>query len=192
MIVDLVKAIFGAGGGRNLIKDTAEVFMVNKEAEAARQAVYSTAALEQFAAEFSQPRQNRFDSFIDGLNRIPRPLMAFGIIGLFVSAMTSPSWFAVTMTGLAAVPEPLWWLLGVIVTFYFGGRHQAKAQSFDLKKQVAALPAILESQRTIQALVEEPEIPKVSEMDEGEFQDAMNSTDPLSNEAILEWNRRNN
>jgi hypothetical protein len=28
------------------------------------------------------------------------------------------------------VPEPLWWLLGVIVSFYFGARHQQKGHEF--------------------------------------------------------------
>jgi hypothetical protein len=27
------------------------------------------------------------------------------------------------MVGLNAVPEPLWWLLGAIVAFYFGARE---------------------------------------------------------------------
>jgi hypothetical protein len=27
------------------------------------------------------------------------------------------------MVGLAEVPEPLWWLLGAIVGFYFGARE---------------------------------------------------------------------
>ena len=28
------------------------------------------------------------------------------------------------------MPEPLWWLLGAIVGFYFGARHQAKGQEW--------------------------------------------------------------
>jgi hypothetical protein len=27
------------------------------------------------------------------------------------------------MAGLAGVPEPLWWLLGAVVGFYFGARE---------------------------------------------------------------------
>ena len=67
---------------------------------------------------------------MDGINRLPRPLLALGTVGLMVSAMANPSWFAARMQGLVAVPEPLWWLLGVIVSFYFGARHQAKGQDF--------------------------------------------------------------
>lgn len=64
---------------------------------------------------------------MDGLNRLPRPALALGTLGLFVSAMVAPLWFAERMQGIALVPEPLWWLLGVIVSFYFGARHQVKS-----------------------------------------------------------------
>ncbi|MFT4743258.1 MAG: hypothetical protein ACI91Z_001233, partial [Yoonia sp.] len=75
-------------------------------------------------------RQGWFDRFIDGLNRLPRPMLALGTIGLFVAAMTDPVWFAERMVGVTAVPEPLWWLMGAIVSFYFGARHQIKGQDF--------------------------------------------------------------
>ncbi|WP_371038351.1 MULTISPECIES: holin family protein [unclassified Rhodosalinus] len=118
------------GGERNVLADTAEVFRVNAEAEARRNADFRQAALAQFAAEFALPRRGRFDRFIDAANRIPRPAMALGTLALFGAAMASPVWFAERMQGLAVVPEPLWWLLGAIVSFYFGARHQAKGQEF--------------------------------------------------------------
>ena len=37
--------------------------------------------------------------------------------------MVDPVAFASRMVGLNAVPEPLWWLLGAIVAFYFGARE---------------------------------------------------------------------
>ena len=37
--------------------------------------------------------------------------------------MVDPVAFADRMVGLNAVPEPLWWLLGAIVAFYFGARE---------------------------------------------------------------------
>ena len=128
----LINEIAGSlfGGGRNIVAETAEVFRVNAEAEAQRDAGASHAALAQFAEEFDGARQGWFDRFVDGLNRLPRPMMAFGVIGLFAAAMTDPVWFSARMAGIALVPEPLWWLLGVIVRFYFGARHQAKGQEF--------------------------------------------------------------
>ena len=124
------------GSSRNVVAETAEVFRVNAEKEAGRAHELSAAALAQFAAEFAHPRRGLFDRMVDGLNRLPRPLMAFGVLGLFVSAMTDPVWFADRMIGLAAVPEPLWWLLGAVVGFYFGARHQSKSQ--DWQRELAA------------------------------------------------------
>lgn len=80
------------------------------------------AALAQFAAEF-RGRPSGFDRLVNGVNRLPRPFLAFGTIGLFVYAMADPSGFSVRMAGLSVVPEPLWWLLGAIVGFYFGARE---------------------------------------------------------------------
>lgn len=128
MIGHVVGTVFG--GGRNVVAETAEVFRVNAEAQAQRDAEANHAALAQFAAEFRSARQGGFDRFVDGLNRLPRPLMAFGVIGLFVSAAVNPVWFSDRMVGVALVPEPLWWLLGAIVSFYFGARHQVKGQEF--------------------------------------------------------------
>jgi hypothetical protein len=66
---------------------------------------------------------------MNGLNRLPRPMLALGTLGLFVYAMMDPAGFAPRMVGLGAVPEPLWWLLGAIVSFYFGARELHYARS---------------------------------------------------------------
>lgn len=128
LITDFIGMLFGSN--RNVLVETAEVFRENAENAGAREAQAQSAALVQFAAEFQQTRRGWFDRFVDGLNRLPRPLMAFGTLGLFAAAMTDPVWFASRMQGLALVPEPLWWLMGAIVSFYFGARHQAKGQEF--------------------------------------------------------------
>ncbi|MEM6479450.1 MAG: holin family protein [Pseudomonadota bacterium] len=136
---------FFFGGGRNIVKETAEIFRENAEAGAQREMHVQVAALRQFASEFSQPRRSRFDALMDGLNRVPRPAMALGTIGLFVAAMVDPEWFVSRMAGIALVPEPLWWLLGAIVSFYFGARHQLKGQEFQraLVERIAARPHVL-------------------------------------------------
>ncbi len=118
------------GEGRNVVVETAEVFRENAEKGAERAAESRAASLNQFAAEFIHPRRGLFDRFIDGLNRLPRPMLALGTIWLFVLAMRQPEQFEAGMRGIAVVPEPLWWLMGAIVSFYFGARHQAKGQEF--------------------------------------------------------------
>lgn len=132
-LIGLIKSLFGASSN---VREIAEVFRPNAEASAQREAEYSSAALDQLAREFDRPQRGRFDAIVDGLNRLPRPIMALGVIGLFIAAMTDPIWFGERMAGLALVPEPLWWLLGIIVTFYFGARYQAKVQDF--QRSIAA------------------------------------------------------
>ncbi len=137
MIGGVIEMLFG--GGRNIVRETAEVFRENAEAGAQRAGTAHAQALSQFAAEFDRPRQGVFDRFVDGMNRLPRPALALGTLALFVAAMVDPVWFATRMQGIALVPEPLWWLLGVIVSFYFGARHQIKSQAF--RRELAAVAA---------------------------------------------------
>lgn len=116
--------LFG-GGVREItggVKDVAEVFRVNAEAEAEREHREEVGARDQFAAEF-RPGVGAFDKTIDAINRLPRPALALGCLGLFGYAMADPAGFAARMQGLQLVPEPLWWLLGAIVSFYFGARE---------------------------------------------------------------------
>ena len=43
------------------------------------------------------------------------------------------------MQGLALVPEQLWWLLEVIVSFYFGARELHKIRSGGMAKEAARI-----------------------------------------------------
>ncbi|MGJ8623610.1 MAG: holin family protein [Yoonia sp.] len=128
LITGFMQFLFG--DGRNVVVETAELFRENAEAGAVRAADARADSLAQFAAEFTHPKRGLFDRLVDGLNRLPRPALALGTIWLFVMAMRSPDAFAEGMSGLALVPEPLWWLMGAIVSFYFGARHQVKAFEF--------------------------------------------------------------
>lgn len=118
------------GGRGNMVRETAEVFRENAEAASAREVGLQMAAIEAFAAEFAHARQGWFDRFMDGLNRVPRPALALSTLGLFAAAMIDPVWFGARMQGVALVPEPLWWLMGAIVSFYFGARQQVKGQEY--------------------------------------------------------------
>ena len=115
MIVQLMTLLFG--GGKNAVRETAEVFTKNAEAQAVRDAALSDAALQQFAKEFARANSGGFDRFMNAINRVPRPAMALGTLILFAAAMIDPIWFAERMQGIALVPEPLWWLLGAVVSF---------------------------------------------------------------------------
>ena len=180
------------GGGRNVLAETAEVFRVNAEAEAARAAGLQGEALRQFGREFAHPRRGLFDRIMDGVNRLPRPAMALGTLGLITAAMVNPVWFASRMQGLALVPEPLWWLLGAIVSFYFGARHQVKSQEFrrSIAETAAQAGVVTGHIRAIEALADgaghdapaagRPEEPARREWPAG----------PSGNAALDEWKAR--
>lgn len=131
----LIGQIFGTAAGTQAVgkaaETVAEVFVPNatKKMLAAEEAY--KAAIDEQGAEFQYAAPGLFDRFINGLNRMPRPMLAFGTIGLFVYAMIDPVRFAERMVGLNYVPEPLWWLLTAIVGFYFGAReaHYFRARS---------------------------------------------------------------
>lgn len=178
LITDFMGMLFGSN--RNVLAETAEVFRENSENAGERAANVQTEVLRQFAAEFSRQRRGWFDVFIDGLNRLPRPLMAFGTLGLIAASMVDPVWFSSRMQGLALVPEPLWWLMGAVVSFYFGARHQAKGQEF--QQSIAETMARTgQVQRNIQALTGSPTaVPPT-----------LTPTVSTQNAALLEWQAQN-
>ena len=104
-------------------KGVAEVLLPSATRRMELSAEAQMAALRQLGEEYQHPMLSWFDRLVNGLNRLPRPLLAFGTLGLFTYAMIDPAAFAARMVGLNAVPEPLWWLLGAIVAFYFGARE---------------------------------------------------------------------
>ncbi len=129
--------------------NVAEVFVPNatKRMELSHEAYI--AALDEHGEEFKHVRPGLFDRVVNGLNRLPRPMLAMGTLGLFTYAMVEPIGFATRMQGLAYVPEPLWWLLGAIVSFYFGAREAHYFRSRDARAlpQPGARPQTDESEQ---------------------------------------------
>ncbi|RMC37872.1 holin family protein [Paracoccus alkanivorans] len=130
-------AVAAIGGAA---RDVAEVFTRN----ATRRMELDEAAyghtITQLGQEFRIEPSGWFDSFVNGLNRLPRPALALGTMALFVYAMIEPEGFGLRMEGLQQVPEPLWWLLGAIVGFYFGAReaHYFRHRVWPARKPAAA------------------------------------------------------
>ncbi|MFY2826458.1 holin family protein [Ruegeria sp. MALMAid1280] len=187
MISNVLTFLFG--GGRNVVRETAEIFRENAENGAERGLVLQQQAMVQFGQEFQAPTKGAFDRFMDGLNRLPRPAMALGTLGLFIAAMVDPLWFAARMQGIALVPEPLWWLLGVIVSFYFGARHQAKVQ--DMQREITATmkrtPQVLENLRALKALRSDG----IGAADPGtDVALAENASHTGDNPALEDWRRK--
>src|SRR3954471_4285756 len=89
-----------------IVPDLLKRVMGNKDAKEQNIATEQQAVLEQYAAEFQGPeRLGWWNSFVDGLNRLVRPSMTFGTIGLFVWCAVDPISFTVAMTALQAVPD---------------------------------------------------------------------------------------
>ena len=167
------KAAQDVGGA---VESVAEVFTINKtKAEMATRA-QAMASLSQYGAEFQNASQSPFDRFINGLNRLPRPILALGTVGLFIFAMADPNAFAGRMQGLAYVPDPLWWLLGAVVSFYFGARelHYARGGA-----QTVIIPSAPQS-------VGGPDMPVISSKS-AEVTAIAPTSDASDNAALAEW-----
>ncbi|MGL6210074.1 MAG: holin family protein [Paracoccaceae bacterium] len=123
----VIDKVLGAPAAVTALGDAArglaETFVPSATKRMELSAEAQMAALNQLGAEFENPSAGWFDRLVNGINRLPRPMLAFGTIGLFIYAMVDPTRFAARMVGLNAVPEPLWWLLGAVVAFYFGARE---------------------------------------------------------------------
>lgn len=149
----ILTGLFGAG--RNVVTETVGAFRPNAEAEAARADAFQSAALAQMAAEF-RGGGGWFNGLVDGLNRLPRPLLAFGCMGLLTAAMVDPVWFASRMQGLALVPDPLWALLGAIIAFYFGARELSHFRSGAMRQEATRIlsqtPQVVANIRALSAL----------------------------------------
>lgn len=196
LIEGVLGVLFGRGG--NVVRETAEVFRANAEKSAEREARLSEASLAQFAAEFAGQRAGLFDRFVDGLNRLPRPALALGTVGLFAAAMVDPVWFSSRMQGIALVPEPMWWLMGAIVSFYFGARHLSKTQDFqrsiagtlahtgEVTRNIAALRALEAGSGSASGEA------VVGQADTGrDAETTLEAIAPSDNAALDDWRRSN-
>jgi len=122
-----------------------------------------------FAAQM-MPRDNRtyWDSLIDGINRLPRPVMTFGIVGLFWYCLHSPAEFSASMAGLALMPSGGWALMATVVAFWFGGKY---LRDFRAPKPIKPeeVRAILEAVKAMKELEELEPIEPVDVVKKGQY-----------------------
>ena len=128
----------GAKQAAAVVGQVAGVFKPNAGALETFGHAYNRAALAQYIAEFAHLRRGWFDSLVDGLNRLVRPAITFGFLGILPAVVIWPEGAAIAFAALALLPAGYWALVTVIIGFYFGGRMQLKAQDFQKSVRSAA------------------------------------------------------
>lgn len=186
----VIGKILGASGALReagaAVGGVAEVFVGNAaEREAAAEARLAN-AVRQLEGEFATAGGRAFDRFVNALNRLPRPLMTMGTLGLFAYAMTEPVGFSRRMEGLALIPEPLWWLMGAIVSFYFGARELHHYRARPIAGTVLAAAGALTASDEDNGIADprarqaaQPLLPQA----------AAQAVDPDHNAAVEDWRR---
>lgn len=182
----LISTIFGGGVGAvaDGVGRVAEVFTPNAEKQAARNATRFTSVQQAYSAEYGG--HGWFNQLVDGLNRLPRPMIAYGVIALFFNAMIDPISFGARMVGLQAIPEQMWWLIGAVVSFYFGSRELHKMRAAKPVSQIVKEIKQIESLR-----VRDDRTPGAAQDASPEVSMAISSGKvTASNAAIEEWKMR--
>lgn len=97
-------------------------------------------------------RTDFFTAFVDGLNRLIRPIFSYGVVAYFVWAVYDPIGFTVSMQALAIVPNFMYGIFLTIVGFWFGGRIVEKYADAKLQGPTAnQLQEVLDNQKKILA-----------------------------------------
>jgi len=81
-------------------------------------------------------QKGRYDRLIDAANRLPRPVLVFGVLALFALALLDPLRFERVMDSLRQMPEELWWLVAAILAGQIGAReaHHLRERPKDAPK----------------------------------------------------------
>ncbi|WP_282093054.1 3TM-type holin [Epibacterium ulvae] len=185
MIPNLFGLFFGSG--RNVVKETVEALRPNAEALSVRHHTHDMSVLNQFAKEF-HARQNRswFDAFVDGLNRLPRPLMVVAVFGMLIYTPIDPVRMAEVFTAWALIPAGMWAVVGAIVAFFFGGRQQLKEHDFqgELAETLTRAPQVMSNLAALRKL--RADSPGVADTGTDSAL-AENIAEPDENPALREW-----
>lgn len=135
LIGDVVKTVFGSRFERDAQAHTEQMAIHN-----------------QFAQEFGHSK-TWWDSFVDGLNRLPRPVMTFGVIWLFYYCVSDPSGFERSAQALTAMPYEGWVALWMIIGFWFGTKAVEKLpKGFGKLNKVAKHVPLSQPQKDVTVL----------------------------------------
>jgi len=132
------------------LKEFAEVFVGNKKERDSNDSDEQIAVHNEHAAGYTYKANNRnwFDRAIDGLNRLPRPLITLMICAMFIWAAVEPVRFAVSMRALDTVPRSMWEIVAMVLAFWFGSRLLAR----DIASQGATVKGAAEARKDLEKL----------------------------------------
>lgn len=138
----------------------------------------------QFASEFQVQNRTWFDSLIDGINRLPRPTITAMVIYYFVTAVNNPIQFQKINISLDTIPENMWMIAFSIISFFFVAREMQKSRD---KKMALTKEQFDERMRQMKELDRMQDDGLSEEKYQAELDD---TSKPMSNAAIMEWNAR--
>lgn len=177
----ITSAVEGIGG---VVVKGIETVKGNQKDRDAADAAQNAGTLSEFGSEFTQGRGTWFDSLIDGLNRLPRPAMAGGVIGLMILCPVNPVLFAEIMEAYKLVPDWIANLFYLVVTFYFGTKTIEKKWAM-AGPSVEKVKAFVEAKKALNEL--RTQGPTLTP---DEFKaEVADTSKPMSNAAIIAWNK---
>jgi len=121
LVTDIIQGLVGS------VSDAADRFIQTKDEKAAfklalqklsdeaekRSQDALQGAREAYMAEFQYAsHKTKFDSFVDGMNRLVRPVVTYGLLAAIFGFVEIPS----------DINENIWAPLTVVLAFWFGGR----------------------------------------------------------------------
>ncbi|ABC22936.1 hypothetical protein F11_11000 [Rhodospirillum rubrum F11] len=183
---DRILGLLGAGG-LSAVKALVGRFVADKDAAAAAVHAETLRQLEIYGAESAgRSGATAWDSLVDGLNRLPRPLMAFAVMAMMVWAPLDPIGFAEAMRAYALVPEWLATTLFGVAAFYFTARH------FEKRLELGGPPKVPLERVIGDIAAMEAMRPKNNRADKNATALASpTGQSPLDNQSLLDWRRRN-
>jgi hypothetical protein len=141
----------------------------------------------QFTSEFMVQNRTKFDSLVDGLNRLPRPTIVAMVVYYFWLSQHDTIEFQRLNLALSSIPENMWILTGVVTSFYFVVRELHKNRD---RKMALSQSEFNERMRQDTEL-NDAKIRRDGHLPDREYrQELADESTPMSNPAIEEWNRR--
>jgi hypothetical protein len=117
--------IAGLGSVFKIFAPSIPTIFGDKTASNTAAAEADKASQAELQGEFSYPlgaNRSTFDIIMDGVNRLPRPTLVFGMIGILFWTCISPEDATKAFVSLSLVPDSLWNIFLLIVAFYFSSR----------------------------------------------------------------------